>query len=376
MSFPHGAPYEGTDYGASADGSIPGMPDRTEAAVTEQLKAGVGDGHWGGLGGGLIAMILSFIAGAITAILGGFATVLDAISNTVNDDYVAQLPIITDHSQQLADLQDQFNQLILQGNAIVFPDADVYIPTPGILSIDVILIGAGAGGASGRWDILADQRSGGGGGGGGGEVHLNIPANLLPKDGSGNFVGIPIGIGTGGTRGVGSGSPGQGGGNTTFGTGEYLISAGGGNGGAVLATNAGSPGGAGGVGMVQGGAGGRGAAGNGGVSATEGGFSTSSYDLNGGGGGGGGGGTPIWAGMSGGSGGISKGGATNQNGTEPSAIVATGGGGGGGASGDTFTGGYGAYPAGGGGGGYGGVSTSNSGGNGGHGIAYVIERFT
>lgn len=241
MTFPPGGQFTPTDYGVSKGGAIPGMRQRTQANVETQLKSTVGDGRWGQIDGGIFAII----AAAIGAILGGFGTVLEAIFGTVNDDYVAQLPIITDHTQQLEDLQEQFNQLILQGNAIVFVDADVYVPSPGILSIDVILIGAGAGGGSGRWDLLADSRSGGGGGGGGGEVHVTIPANLLPTDGTGNFVGIPIGIGAGGAGGQGSASPGHGGGNTTFGTGSYLIAAGGGNGGASLGTNAGSPGGAG-----------------------------------------------------------------------------------------------------------------------------------
>ncbi|MEV0357092.1 hypothetical protein AB0H71_13625 [Nocardia sp. NPDC050697] len=377
MTTPNPGGLQPGQWGVTGDGSIPAKSSHTEGNVKTTLQNDFSSNQFSGLGGGLIAMVVSFIGAGIAAILGGFASVLDAINGTVNDSYVAQLPTITDHSQRLADVEEQFYQLVLQGNAIVFIDGDTYIPTPGVLSVDIILIAAGAGGAAGRWDVLADSRSGGGGGGGGGEVHDSIPAALLPVDGSGNFLPIPIEIGTGGTGGTGSGSPGQGGGNTDFGSGESMLSAIGGNGGAVLATNAGSPGGIGGVGVIAGGAGGRGAAGNGGISATNGGNSSSTEKIAGGGGGGGGGGTPIWSAMLGGGGGISPGGSTpGAAGTVPSTLVTTGGGGGAGANSGNARAGNGAKPAGGGGGGYGGSGASTNGGHGANGIAFIVERFT
>ncbi|MEU2013122.1 hypothetical protein [Nocardia sp. NPDC019302] len=354
-------------------GSIPAKANQTQGNVTQTLQNQFSSDNFAGLGGGLIAMILSFIGAAIASILGGFLSVIDAIFGTVNDEYVRQIPTIMDHSNSIDTLVEQFNQLILQGNAIVFLSNNTYTPSPGIVSVDVIIIAAGAGGGSGRGDIVASNRTGGGGGGGGGEVHASIPASLLPTDGSGNFTGIPIVIGAGGPGGTSSGTPGTGGGNTSFGTGGYLITAGGGNGGASIGAQTGSPGGAGGVGMIPGGNGGQGA-GTQTTMSTFGGSSTSQYDLYGGGGGGGGGATNVNPGSNGGAGGLAPGGTLGQPGSAPSSLIATGGGGGGGSLSDTSAGGAGAFPAGGGGGGGGSLGSAGNGGNGGNGIIYVIER--
>jgi len=351
------------------------MKQRSQANVTDALSADVASGgNWPGLGGMLIGMIVSLIAGAISAILGGFATVIDAIFGTVNDDYVKHLPIIADHTQQLEDLEAAFEQLILQGSAWVFVDGETWTPTAGVLSLEVILIGAGAGGAAGRWDLVAENRYAGAGGGGGGEVHTTIPASLLPKDVDGNFLPITIGIGTGGAGGAADAAPGAGGGNTTL---DVWLTAGGGTGGVPRNWNQlGSGGGPGGAGMIPGG---RGA--HVGI-ANNGGDSTSAYSLNGGGGGGGAGILGDTAGASttpsyGGIGGIWPGGAPGQPGTPPSAVVATGGGGGGGSATTTSSGAAGAYPAGGGGGGAGSLAgPRGNGARGGNGIMYIIERFT
>src|SRR5690606_8895739 len=99
--------------------------------------------------------------------------------------------------------------------AWVFVDGETWTPTAGVLSLEVILIGAGAGGAAGRWDLVAENRYAGAGGGGGGEVHTTIPASLLPRDVDGNFLPITIGIGSGGAGGAADAAPGAGGGNTT-----------------------------------------------------------------------------------------------------------------------------------------------------------------
>ena len=187
----------------------------------------------------------------------------------------------------------------------------------------MILIGGGAGGAGGT--ASAFNGGPGGGGGGGGEVHVNIPATLLPKDGE-DFASIEITIGAGGARGT-VGNPGTGGGDTVFGAG--LLTAGGGQGGMTGTGTAPGVGGVGGAGMIPGGAGGSGrvSSGNG----WPGGNSTSAYDLHGGGGGGGGG-TDSGIGGPGGIGGISAGGTSGSSATRdghpPSSIVATGAGGG------------------------------------------------
>ncbi|WP_280481601.1 hypothetical protein [Nocardia cyriacigeorgica] len=358
------------------------MSDRTQDKVTDALSAEIaGSGHWPGLGGMLLGLIASLIAGAISAILGGFATVLDAIFGTVTDDYIAQMPIINDHTQQLEDLTAAIEQTILQGDAWVFLDGETWTPTEGVLFLEVILIGAGAGGGGGRGDAIPANRGGGGGGGGGGEVHYKtIPANLLPKDPSGNFLPLQIGIGTGGSGGAANNGanafPGVGGGNSTIDTAiERILTAGGGQGGTgATHGGAGGIGGQGGAGMVIGGNGGNGGGGTVDEPSSAGTHSTSQYELNGGGGGGGGGGgnaiAGVGAGQPGGVGGISPGGTPGLPGEAPSSVVATGGGGGGGGH-YTAAGGAGAMPAGGGGGG----GENAPGGNGGNGICFIIERF-
>ncbi|MBF6315060.1 glycine-rich domain-containing protein [Nocardia farcinica] len=373
MTFPPGGEFTPTDYGVSKGGAIPGMRQRTQANVETQLKSTVGDGRWGQIDGGIFAII----AAAIGAILGGFGTVLEAIFGTVDNSYIEAMPIINDHSQQLADLESAFQQLILQGNALVFTDGELYVPSEGVLSLDVILVGAGAGGGGGRGDVIPVSRAGGGGGGGGGEVHVNIPASLLPTNPDGTFQPIAIGIGAFGAGGAPAtntnAAPGHGGGNTTFGS---WLTAGGGQGGTGATESTGGIGGLGGAGMIPGGAGGRGAGGGAGSPGVTGGNSTSAFDLHGGGGGGGGGGGNAVAGngvgTAGGIGGISPGGQPGgEAGTEPSEVVATGAGGGGGGN-STQQGGAGGYPGGGGGGG----GENARGGDGANGIAYVIERFT
>ncbi|WP_280317311.1 glycine-rich domain-containing protein [Nocardia wallacei] len=370
MTFPPGAGYNAGEGQAGADGTIPGLSGRTQASITDMLKTRIeSNTHWPDLPGMLINIILALVGGAIAAILGGFANVIDAIFGTVNDDYVRDLPTITDHSNSITELQEVINQLILQGNALVFTSNNTYTPSPGIVSIDLIEIGAGAGGAAGRWDVLGANRRAGGGGGGGGEVHTPIQASLLPTDGSGNFLPIPITIGAGGAGGASDAAPGGGGGNTSFGP---YIPAGGGNGG--IATNTlGAGGGLGGAGMIIGGKGADVGVQN------NGGNSISQFTLNGGGGGGGAGLLETASGVPsfGGNGGISPGGAPGQPGQPPSDVVATGGGGGGGSLTVTSSGGAGAFPGGGGGGGGGSIGGPRGlGGNGGNGILFIVERMT
>ena len=373
-------------WGVTANGSIPAKKSHSQSNVETTLQNQFSSQQFSGLGGGLVGMILSFLGAALAGILGGFGSVLDAIFGTVDNHYIEQMPIINDHSQELADLREQFNQLILQGNAIVFVDNDTYVPTPGILSVEVILIGAGGGGSSGSYDALINGTRSGGGGAGGGETHAPIPANLLPTNPDGSFKPIQIRIGAGGNGAASDGLAGQGGGHTRFGPevgsadAAWLI--GGGGQGATW----GNPGpiAQGGVGMIPGGNGGRGGYST--IPPTAPGNSVSAFDLHGGGGGypgGGGGGSAggngAGVGTVGGAGGISPGGNPGNpgvTGSSPASIVATGAGGGGGGLTGSNGGGAGGYPGGGGGGSACGVSGATFGGKGGNGIAFVIERFT
>lgn len=328
---------------------------------------------------------ISLFGGLLTIFTAGFSNVLEAIFGTVDNDYVADMAIINEHTNSITTLQAAFNQMILQGNALVFTSNNTYTPSAGIVSVDLILVGAGGGGGSGRRNVGSTVQCGGGGGGGGGEVHLTVPAALLPKGGSGAFLPIAITIGGGGQGAQTEANPGVGGGNTIFG--DLLTAYGGqgGMGGDVYTELTSGRGGTGGVGIIRGGNGGsieittsenvfRGA--------TSGGNSFSGTDLYGGGGGGGAGASSPSAAAPeptpGGAGGISPGGAApGGHGTAPSAIVATGGGGGAGSvrSSSVQYGGNGAL-AGGGGGGAGAALTGEwgRGGNGGNGILYVIER--
>lgn len=367
------------NWGLSANGSIPGMGKLSQDAVTDKIAGEAMQGsNWPGLGGMLINLVLSLIAGVVGAILGGFATILDAITGTVDDAYIAGMPTINDHSQSITELREVVEQLILQGTAIRYTGNGTYTPNENVVSVDLILIGAGGGGSSGSYDALVDGTRSGGGGGGGGETHVNVPASLLPKNVDGTYKGIQVIIGAGGAGALSDSGVGTGGGHTRFGpevgsVAQSWLLGGGGNGGAWGNSGPVAPGG---IGMIPGGAGDRGLGPAGaGVGA---GHSTSAYDLHGGGGGGGRGGAQGRGGGSpGGGGGISPGGAPGSPGfpgESPSDIVATGGGGGGGGSTGSAGGGNGAFPAGGGGGSACSSSGATFGGIGGDGILYVIER--
>lgn len=306
----------------------------------------------------------------------GFDNVLEAIFGTVDDTYVRDLPTITDHTNQITEIQAIIDTLTLHGNTKVFTSNQTWNPSPGLVSALAIVIGAGGGGGAGRWDLVPGNRRGGGGGQGAGEYHTlpEIPAALLPKDGSGNFLPVSIGVGEGGAGGNASGGSGIGGGSSNLGT---WLTAQGGDGG----SGDGVGGFTGGGGMVPGGRGGDGAnRGGNSAHATAAGSSVTGYGLYGGGGGGGGGGVDFagsgqLAATAGGVGGAGLGGAVNQPGTAPSALLPTGGGGGGGSTSASTTAGAGAI-AGGGGGGYGGgLNAWSRGGKGGNGIVFIVEKF-
>lgn len=292
-----------------------------------------------------------------------------------------QLEMITDHSRTIEEIREELAQLTIFGKTRTFTGNADITASPGTISWDVIMVGAGGGGASGKWsiDIAPASQLGGGGGSGGGENHFTIPGSMLfNADGTPKVISIKVGYpGGGATITDSNGNPG--------GSSWVLdLEAGGGIGGptADFAYQSNWDRVPGGTGMIPGGYGSlvtqaAGAPANAGSS-------VSPYDLHGGGGGGGRGFTtspsyPSTQGM-GGQGGISPGGTTaNAPGKVPSQLVPTGGGGGaGGARNNGSTAGAGAFPGGGGGGG-GSGNNSNSwgrGGNGGAGIVHIIERFS
>lgn len=314
----------------------------------------------------------------------GFSNVLEAIFGTVDDTYVRDLPIITDHTRTLTEIREIVDQLTLHGNTKVFTSNQVWQPSEGMTSALAIPIGAGGGGGGGYGSVLPGDRRGGGGGQGGGEYHTlpEISGALLPKDGNGKFLPLNVFVGTGGQAGSSNGGSGTGGGSTWISLPSgVLITAQGGDGGSGNAVGGFTGGG----GMVPGGRGGDGANRGGSPTtgttgpATAGGTSVTGYGLYGGGGGGGGGGVNIALGgelaaAAGGVGGAGLGGAVNQPGKGPSDAIPTGGGGGGGSTSTSNPGGAGAI-GGGGGGGYGG-GTSSAGGKGGNGILFIVERFS
>lgn len=290
-----------------------------------------------------------------------------------------QLGTITDHSRTIGRIEAELAQLTLFGNARTFTADTVITASPGTVSWDVIMIGAGGGGASGRWDLNGSGRLGGCGAGGGGENHFTIPGSMLFNP-DGSPIPIQIRVGEFGEGAKSTNSPGQAGGSSWV----LDMEAGGGVAGptADFAYQSAWTTVPGGTGMIPGGFGSL-------VSLTNGapinaGSSVSAYDLHGGGGGGGRGAThsasyPTTHGM-GGQGGISPGGTTqNSPGKVPSQLVPTGGGGGAGGSMDQgSTAGAGAFPGGAGGGGGSGSGPNNwgRGGNGAAGIVRVMERFS
>jgi hypothetical protein len=380
VTFPTGSP----PSGAYVTGTVSDAQGQSEEGIRNQIRSGATNGFgqaqnllWGP-GGPLEAILMA---------LTGFAKLFEAQQFSEE-----QIATVNDHSRQITELREAYGQIILQGNSIVFTSNNTYYPTTGVLSVDVIVIGAGAGGASGFWSNT--RLEAGGGGGGGGSTHTSIPASLLPRNPDGSFAGIAITIGAGGTGAPQNNTVGVGGGSSRFAT---YLTGGGGVGGLYGASALPANGG---TGMIPGGKGGQGGyLTQSGVifTSTAGTDSVSQFDLHGGGGGGGAGaiaGAGNTAGQTttgrpGGQGGISAGGlgGTNaqngQPGTAPDPIIATGGGGGGG-GGSTmnqgqngYAGGAGAFPGGGGGGG--GITAggqAGDGGSGGNGILYVIERFS
>lgn len=264
---------------------------------------------------------------------------------------------IDQHTASITQLRAEVDTLTIHGTARTFTSNYTYLATPGTVRAEVIMLAAGAGGGTGKWDIFGSNQLGGFGGGGGGEVHFTINGTaLFNEDGSARP--IPIIIGAGGAGATVNEGGGVGGGNTTF---DGIICYGGQGG----TWGGGSGGGAGGFGLVRGGS-------------SNNGFpdSLSGYELYGGGGAGGRGSTNGATGSSGGRGGLNPGGDANGNNAPTAPLVTATGGGGGGGGAYRGRGGNGSAPSGGGGGGgaSGAVSTIGAGGNGAVGIVFIIER--
>lgn len=287
---------------------------------------------------------------------GAFGGAQNAFRFNIQSPLAEQIAITNSHEVEIGQIKEAVRQMLLQGEALRYSTNQVYYPSEGIVSVDLILIGAGGGGGGGKWDTQIGNRQGGSGGGGGGEITATIPAHFLPAS-------VPITIYAPGVGGGREGA-GTGGGNVMFG--PYLIATGGQGG---LGGNGNDhPRPIGGSGLIAGGYGGIG----GFTPDPVGGWSNYPGELRGGGGGGAAG---TNFGAVGGTGGASPGGQPGMNGTAPPEFIATGGGGGGGGYGSHLDGGHGASPGGGGGGGAGGgFDQTGNGGNGGVGLLYVIER--
>lgn len=311
--------------------------------------------------------------------LGGFGSLFAAITGTVNDSYVRDLPIITDHTAQLSAQATAIEQMTARGKAVVFSQSGWYYPPKDLVTLRIVGIGAGAGGAAGQWNLVGTGRNGGGGGGGGGYQEIEITAAFLPKTGD-DFDPIRVDMFLAGNGGVGSETPGGGGGNIIFGANlsiPYATFQGGVGG--VTASSVRGGGGIGGLGMVPGGKGGDGARLDGdsnNLPATNGTSSFASERFMGGGGAGGGGGrSNSTSGGFGGNGVGTAGGIGNQAGVSPHPAMSIGAGGGGGSSGESSNGGAGGFPGGGGGGGFGGtMGTASAGGPGGQPKLYCYEE--
>lgn len=166
----------------------------------------------------------------------------------------------------------------------VITQTQTWVKPDGLISVDVVCIGAGGGGGSGACTPGGNHRGGGGGGGGGG-----ISTDTLDADDVSDSVLVTIGAGGQGGQAISGnafGEDGDDGGDTSFGA--YVV-AGGGKGGKGGRSGpgsgaAGGDGGAGGIGsLANGGDGGDGNSGSGDPAAQTGG---SSAQAAGGGGGG------------------------------------------------------------------------------------------
>lgn len=64
-----------------------------------------------------------------------------------------QLQLITDHSKTIEEIREELAQLTIFGKTRTFTGNADITASPGTISLDVIMVGAGGGGASGKWSI-------------------------------------------------------------------------------------------------------------------------------------------------------------------------------------------------------------------------------
>ncbi|MEA1798959.1 hypothetical protein U9L42_33485, partial [Rhodococcus qingshengii] len=148
---------------------------------------------------------------------GAFGGAQNAFRFNIQSPLAEQIAITNSHEVEIGQIKEAVRQMLLQGEALMYSTNQVYYPSEGIVSVDLILIGAGGAGGGGKWDTQIGNRQGGSGGGGGGEITATIPAHFLPAS-------VPITIYAPGVGGGREGA-GTGGGNVMFG--PYLIATGG-----------------------------------------------------------------------------------------------------------------------------------------------------
>lgn len=242
-------------------------------------------------------------------------------------------------------------------NVVAYTASGIWYKSPQLYAIELVLRGAGGGGASGVRHATAANRQPGAGGGGGGAVRTlrRIPAADLPDS-----VAVVVGVGGAQTATAPAGdwawNSGNDGGDSSFGD---ILRAEGGGGGGPGGPNGQLIGGTGGMSVMRGGTGG--ALGAAGESVSSGVISL----LAGGGGGGSGGNNSGGAGGSGGASGF-----VPQGWEYPQfwQVLQSGGGAPGGTVASPIR--TPGFPAGGGAGGYGGGGPGSRGGNG---VVTVIE---
>ncbi|WP_235171784.1 hypothetical protein [Rhodococcus erythropolis] len=353
-------------------GTVAGLQQVDEAGAKASMRAPI-DALSGGAHGGLFG-----------GLFNGFPNLLAGIGGTVNNSYIAQMPIISNHEARLTATEEAVRQSILQGEAVTFSASGWWKPPRDLIYAELIGIAGGGGGAAGTWNAIAGAQRGGDGGGGGGLKNLDgitrLYAKFLPKTGD-DYDWIYVSVYAAGPGGVGSGSPGGAGGNIIFGSNlaTPLVTFEGGWG-AATGDTVPSTSGQGGSGMVPGGHGGFGAqTPRSGAGGTNGQPSISPYSFLGGGPGGAGGGCANFPSAgTGGSGVATTGGGPGQPGISPHPAIAAGGSGAGGARNANEPGGAGGFPGGGGAGGFGGglLDGASNGGKGGEPKLFVLETRT